>query len=217
MPTFPKLTERNIEIGMIVVEPGLHADFVFLNVAADFLKVGRPVVYVSAMRILESVRVACNKMSVRLTPAFQFVAVGELLNENLCCYRSNLRQQLLQRIQEQLNGLESGMLLVIDDLSSVCNGDLNEELKLLSQLRSLINDQSTLLFGTTRDPSSFGLHCSFKTSIKVVGSGFGKKVTGEIQIEETDDFALTPVISTFHYLAGERSAQFFYPGTVDVL
>ncbi|KAI6232427.1 hypothetical protein M3Y95_00484700 [Aphelenchoides besseyi] len=216
MPTFPKLTERNIEIGMIAIEPGLHADFVFLNVAADFLKVGRPVVYVSATRVLESIRVACNKMSVRLTSAFQFIAVGELLNENLCC-SSNLRQKLLQRIQEQLSGPETEMLLVIDDLSSVCNGDLNEELKLLSQLRSSINNQSTLLFGTTRDPSLFGLRCSFKTSIKVVGSGFGKKITGEIQIEETDDLALSPVVSTFHYLAGERSAQFFYPGTVDVL
>ncbi|KAI6244110.1 putative effector protein [Aphelenchoides fujianensis] len=155
MPELPKLTERTAELVGVWFEAGLHPDFLLLHATADFLKAGRTVVYVSATRVLESIRVACNKLSIRLTAVFRFLAVGELLGERLLDERT-MRETIVEGESRNVwSGVEGPVLLVVDNLSAVCFGDTKEEIRLIEAIRRLLNAESTVVYCTSTLPDAF--------------------------------------------------------------
>jgi hypothetical protein len=86
--------------------------------------------------------------------------------------------KLFQKIKPLV---DENALVVLDNIHLIADGTLNDEILLLSRIRELINsEKSLIIFGTTLEPTSYCFRIPLQFSIKPIGSGFGKKVNGQV-------------------------------------
>lgn len=139
-------------------------------------------------------RIAANKMSVRLDAQnVHFIEVGKLLSADLnqsigpklievSSFFLSIDQCSLQEIDKIfVEGQQKNTLVVLDSLQLVAGDDLNDEISLLLDIQKRLSlAESLIAFGTCRETSDYGFRIPLQITVNPIGSGFGKKVGGQV-------------------------------------
>uniref|UniRef100_A0A915DTV9 Elongator complex protein 6 n=1 Tax=Ditylenchus dipsaci TaxID=166011 RepID=A0A915DTV9_9BILA len=206
-------------VTLVEYEPTLSPLFIFFNFLEDCLKEKNNVVFVAFNHSPESLRTASAKMALRIDCGmFHFVAFKDVIT---CCSSfDNVADSLRAKILSLLTKDQRNLVVFEDfDVLHDLGYDLGSDLQFLQRLKLELPESSQIIIGSCNPvyDSLFNIF-NLRFKLRPIGAGFGKNVTGEMNIFQRDVFGQScGSTHTFHYFVGERNVQIFCPGSIQNL
>ncbi|CAD5229317.1 unnamed protein product [Bursaphelenchus okinawaensis] len=188
----------------------LNPQFVIAEAASSFAK-EQVVLICSCSVSADMFRVACNKALMNMNSE-----KVRFINPTVVDFGAPISEILIKSLCEEgarLNGARC--VVILDNLTLICGSEVEEKIKFVHNVLSTVSDDSTVVY--TDPASKLPIDHDVFIDLTSVGSSFGKKVTGRLDLITQTESDPKPQFKSWHYCMGERSVQLFHPGNADVM
>ncbi|RCN33544.1 hypothetical protein ANCCAN_20622 [Ancylostoma caninum] len=215
-----KQTGTDAGIGLVSYSGSSSDLFLQLHYCSIFLARKKRVLIISSNLTESNYRLIFGKLAVRWDPSLiSVVELGSLLGNDFKINGDNVVKEL----NELIDGESPPSLLILEDVGVLERLGIKPSSivcllhRLYSRLVPCVNsvfglsDEILANFVKTKTYNMMINKADFTIDVTPVGLGFGKDVTGKMEIS-VRRAAPMPTTSQLLYLTGDRSIKCFYPG-----
>ncbi|KAL6731794.1 hypothetical protein Aduo_002623 [Ancylostoma duodenale] len=208
-----KQTGTDAGIGVVSYSGSSSDLFLQLHYCSVFLARKKRVLIISSNLTESNYRLIFGKLAVRWDPSLiSVVELDSLLGND---FKIN-SDSVMKELNELIDGESSPSLLILEDVGVLERLGIKPSsiVCLIHRLYSRLGPDGLLLASFSMKSKTYNMminKADFTIDITPVGLGFGKDVTGKMEIS-VRRAAPIPTTSQLLYLTGDRSIKCFYPG-----